>query len=136
MEVYFSSGAFDNKRASNESNITSLSPDSQKLFYAEAKEVLDILAEFPFAMVTHHLLETLQYLVPVDPTGVFLRIGQTIFAGQKGGYQYEPMVAELVVKLVERYLAEYRGILRDNQDCRRTLLSLLPRVSRLSCFMG
>lgn len=125
IEVYFSSGAFDNKRASEDSDVTSLSPDSLRLFFAEASKVLEVLAGFSFASVTHHLLETLEYLVPVDPVGVFLRIGCTVCAGQEGGYQFESMAAKLVVKLVERYLAEYRGIFRDNPDCRRTLLDLL-----------
>ncbi|SPF41112.1 hypothetical protein SBF1_2420005 [Candidatus Desulfosporosinus infrequens] len=70
-------------------------------------------------------METLEYIVPVDPVGVFLRIGLTVFADQKGGYQYESLAADLVVKLVERYLAEFRGIFRDNPDCRHTLLELL-----------
>ncbi|WP_054969877.1 hypothetical protein [Alicyclobacillus ferrooxydans] len=125
MQVYFASGAFDNKRTPEDSDATSLSPDSQRLFLEEAEQVLDILAEFPFANVTHYLLETLEYLVPVDPVGVFLRIGRTVFAGQEGGYQHESMAANLVVKLVERYLAEYRWIFRDNTDCRRILLELL-----------
>lgn len=123
--VYFASGAFDNKQASKDSDSTSLSPESQRLFYAEAGEVLDVLADFSFASTTHHLLETLEYLVPVDPIGVFHRIGRTVFAGQEGGYHYESMAADLVVKLIERYLAEYGGIFRDNPDCRHTLLELL-----------
>lgn len=125
MEVFFASGAYDNKQTSVDSDFTSLSLDNLRLFFAEAGEVLEVLADFSFANVTHNLLETLEFLVPVDPVGVFLRIGRTVFAGQEGGYQYESMAADLVVKLVERYLAEYRGVFRDNPDCRRTLLELL-----------
>ncbi|MBM7866994.1 hypothetical protein GTO89_11115 [Heliobacterium gestii] len=125
MDVYFSSGAYHNKQALEDTNAISLSPDSQRLFLAEAGEVLDVLADFSFARVTHHLLETLEYLVPVDPVRVFLRIGRTVFVGQEGGYQYDSMAADLVVRIVERYLAEYRGIFRNNPDCRRTLLELL-----------
>ncbi len=30
-----------------------------------------------------------------------------------------------MVRLVEQYLAEYRAILRENEECRRTLLEVL-----------
>ncbi|MCK6207731.1 hypothetical protein KZX50_20020 [Bacillus infantis] len=125
MEVYLASGAFENKKSSKNLDSTSLNNDNQRLFFIEASEVLDLLADFSFASVTHHLLQTLEFILDVDPVGVFLRIGRTILAGQEGGYQYESMAADLVVNLVERYLAEYRGIFRDNPDCRRTLLELL-----------
>ncbi|KAA8786741.1 hypothetical protein EC604_23215 [Paenibacillus amylolyticus] len=125
MEIYFSSGAHSTKRIEDVSDKILLSADSQRTFYTEAEKVLDVLADFPIATVTHHLLETMSNLVPVDPIGVFIRIGRTVIAGQDGGYQFESMAADLVVELVERYLAEYRWIFRDNKDCRNILLELL-----------
>lgn len=125
MEVFLSSGAHENKRALGDSNRNKPNPDVQRLFFEEADKVLDALAKFSIARVTHHLLKTLEYLVQVDPVEVFLRIGRTISAGQEGGYQYESMAVDLVVNLVERYLAEFRGIFRDNPECRRTLLEML-----------
>jgi hypothetical protein len=35
------------------------------------------------------------------------------------------MAADLMVRLVERYLAEYRVLLRENEECQRTLLEVL-----------
>ncbi|MFC9774519.1 hypothetical protein [Paenibacillus chitinolyticus] len=125
MEVYLASGAFDNKRSLENSEEISLNPNSKRLFFTEASEVLDALVDISLANVTHNLLKTLDYLVPVDPVGMFLRIGRAVLSGQDGGYQYESMAADLVVKIVERYLAEYQGIFRDNSDCLRTLLELL-----------
>jgi hypothetical protein len=46
-------------------------------------------------------------------------------AGKAGGYQYESLAADLIVRLIERYLAEYRFVLRANPECRRVLLEIL-----------
>jgi hypothetical protein len=35
------------------------------------------------------------------------------------------LAADLVVKLVEQYLAEYRALLREDAECRRTLIEIL-----------
>ena len=123
-QVYFASGTY-HKQTSEDSNLRSLSPDSQEIFISEANEVLDVLAGLSFAKVTHNLLKMLESFVPVAPVDIFLRIGHTVLSGQNGGYQYESMANDLIVKLVERYFAEYQGIFQDNQDCRETLLELL-----------
>jgi hypothetical protein len=74
-------------------------------FYCEAGLILDELADISFPSVTHHLLETLEFFIPSHYREVFIRIGQVVRSGQQGGYQYESLAADLIVKLVERYLA-------------------------------
>lgn len=125
MEVYFSSGAHNYKRSAGSIDSKVPDPEVQRHFFITANEVLDVLADFSIARVTHHLLEILEYLIPIEPASVFLRIGRTISVGRDGGYQYESLAIGLVVELVEHYLAEYREIFRDSPDCRRTLLELL-----------
>lgn len=122
-EVYFSSGAF--KRHGNIEEDEVLSPKQVERFYLEVRPILENLADVGLPSVTHHLLETLEYFIPIDPQGVFLCIGRVVQAGQRGGYQYESLAADLVVKLVERYLAEYRTILREDENCRRILIEIL-----------
>jgi hypothetical protein len=67
----------------------------------------------------------LDFLAPVDPPGVFLRIGRIVLTGGQNGYQYESFGADLIVRVVERYLAEFRGVLRENGECRRILIETL-----------
>lgn len=123
-EIYFASGAYDSKHQGQPGVARTLKPESKR-FYQEADRILDELAEAGLASVAHHLLETLEFFVPLDPRGVFLRIGRVVRAGQQGGYQYESLAADLIVRIVERYLAEYRSLLRDDPECRRTLVEIL-----------
>lgn len=95
-----------------------------KRFYQEAHAILDGLAGAAFLNVTHHLLQTLEHFIPVDPRDVFLRIHRVIMGGQQAGYQSDP-AADLVVRIVERYLAEYRTIFQEYADCRRDLIEML-----------
>ncbi|MBY7740156.1 hypothetical protein [Paenibacillus polymyxa] len=125
MAVYFSSGAHKNKLITEEAHAISFDLDQTKLYFAEADKVLHELAEFSIPAVTHHLLQTLEFLIPVDSVEIFMRIVRTIHAGQNGEYHYETMGADLLVKLVERYLAEYRVIFRDNPDCLQSLIEIL-----------
>ena len=52
-------------------------------------------------------------------------------SGQKDGYQFEAMAADLLVNLVERYLAEYRSVLREERGCQAALLEMLDIFVRV-----
>lgn len=56
--------------------------------------MLDELADFSIPAVTHHLLQSLEFLIPVDPIEVFKRIVRTIHAGQNGRYQFKSMTCQ------------------------------------------
>lgn len=124
-QIYFASGAFDGTRQAGADAKSPLTREEIERFYREAGPILDELADVGLPSLAHHLLETLEGFTPSDPSGVFLRIGRVVRGGQKGGYQYESLAADLMVRLVERYLAEYRTLLREDEDCRRTLLEVL-----------
>lgn len=119
-QVYFASGAFegndDGPRAT---------PGQRARLYREAGTVLDRLADVPLAPVTHHLLETLEACVEVDPRGVFLRIGRAVEGGKEGDYHLDTMAANLFVSIVERYLAEYRTLFQRHEDMRQSLIEML-----------
>ena len=122
LELYFASGAYDEKRRPEFPK----SPKSwAERFYEEASDILDELAEVKYASIVHHLLQTLEFFIPLNPKDIFLRIGKVVLAGQEGGYQYESLGADLLVRIVERYLAEYRALLQQDDSCRRTLIHVL-----------
>jgi hypothetical protein len=125
MEVYFASGAFEERKQDRGETSHLLDTDRKRRFLREADSLFEGLAELGLPSLVHNLLKTLESLVPLDPAGVFLRIGQIVHAGQAGGYQYESLAGDLIVRLIERYLAEYRAVLRENEKCQRTLLEVL-----------
>ncbi len=118
MEIYFASGAYDGQRRDQDKKVP---PEARKRFYYEASTILDQLASAGFPSLVHHLLETLESFVELDPKGVLLRIGTALKAGRAYGYQYEAQAAQLFVRLIERYLAEHREIFQENPECRQIL---------------
>ena len=124
-EIYFASGAYDAERQSRTGGSRSLTDEEKARFYKEAGSIFDALADVGLPSLAHHLLKTLESFIPIDPEGVFLRIGQVLRSGRTWGYQYESLGANLMVRLIERYLAEYRSLLRENDSCRRTMLEAL-----------
>lgn len=117
--LYYESGAYkgDKHRPVDEA--------VQARLFDEALPIVDELAEVGLARLAHHLFETLEELVSYDPREVFLRIAAVIRGGKKSGYQYDPMAEEVLVRTVERYLADYRGIFQDDEQLRRALVEVL-----------
>jgi hypothetical protein len=120
-EVYFASGSFKD----GEPDHPKLTNEQRERFYREASDVLDELTTSGFAGVAHHLIETLETYVPMDPEAVFLRIASIVRSSETKGYQYESLGADLIVRIVERYLAEFRHILRTSEACRLALVDVL-----------
>lgn len=132
MQIYFASGAFDEKRngLQQSSNIP-LSLQAKRRFLQEVSPILDSFSQLScFSSIVHRLLETLTFLVDIDPKEIFLRIGHIVQNGKNGYYEYEFQGDELVVKFIERFLAEYRYILRDSEECRRVLIETLDTFVR------
>jgi len=125
QELYFASGAFDSRRQEGSDGRRALTDDERKRFYREAGEILDDLVDVGLPSLAHHVLKTLESFVHFDPRGVFLRVGSVVRAGVKGGYQCESLAVDLVVGIVERYLAEYRPLLQQDDECRKVLMELL-----------
>jgi len=60
-------------------------------------------------------------MITVDPAGVFDLIAFAVLrGGHQSGYQFESLAADLMVKLVGRYLADHKEIFVNPQ--RRTAL--------------
>ena len=123
-ELYFASGAYD--RQSSTSSAPRAPLPVHERFYREAHDLLDQMAEIQLPSVTHHLVQTLEFFVPLDPRGVFLRIDRAVAqGGQQGGYQLESLAVGTIVALIRRYLADYRALLHQDTECRRALQRIL-----------
>ena len=115
--IYFASGA----------NNEDQSPDKQVLrrFYTESGKVIDELADVGLPSLSHNLLQTLEVLVFADPCGVFFRIARVVRGGRKGNYQYDSMAEEVIVRIVDCYLADHRDLFQDDEEARQHLVKIL-----------
>ncbi len=115
--IYFASGANDDDE----------SPGKQVLcrFYTESGKVIDELADVGLPLLTHNLLQVLESLVFANPRGVFFRVARVVRGGQKGGYQYDHMAEKVIVRIVDRYLADHRELFRDDEEARKYLMDVL-----------
>jgi hypothetical protein len=117
--LYFESGAYKGNKH------RPVAEAVQARLLAEAVPIIDELAEVGLARLAHHLFETLEELAPYKPHEVFLRIAAVIRGGRKSGYQYDRMAEKVLVRTVERYLADYRGIFQEDEQLRRALVEVL-----------
>ncbi len=117
QNIYFASGAHDGSKPLDEQAL--------RRFYIESGEVIDELADVGLSSLSHYLLKTLKTFVPADPRGVFFRVARVIRGGRKGGYQYDRMAEEVIVRIIDRYLADYRDIFRADEEARQHLIGIL-----------
>ncbi|MGV6876528.1 hypothetical protein ACUSIJ_28150 [Pseudochelatococcus sp. B33] len=126
QQLYFSSGAFQH----GDKNPAPLTPESAAIFLHETAPILRQIGEHGGPYTVYYLVQLLEQLIEADPGGVFDLIATAVLqGGQKTGYQFEHMAAELMVKLVGRFLADHKEIFDDSQ--RRTAL-----VDTLEVFVG
>jgi hypothetical protein len=121
-ELYFASGAFQELRHALPPELTT--PEQRELYPALAAS-WNLLAEIGSPNLVHHLVQTLEMYVPVDPAGVFLLIGKAVLAGRLWSYHFEDQAVELVVRIIRTYIAEHRSIFEKNADCLHVLRELL-----------
>jgi hypothetical protein len=108
MRIYFAAGA--------QSGIGSI-PDTpeRRRFYKEIQPLLVKLADVMVVHVAHHVIQTLESFIEMDPPGVFELIAQSVRASEKGGYTMESMAVDVIVRIVERYLADHRDVFADTR---------------------
>jgi hypothetical protein len=121
-QIFFAAGAFNLQQ-----NQMDEAPDREqrRRFLKEAESILDKLASTGLTNVAYHLAGTLESLLEFDPDGVFLRLHHVIVSAQSGGFEFESLAADVVVRTVKRFLAEYRTVLRENGKCRAALVEIL-----------
>lgn len=116
LRLYFAAGA------QNRGGQTLDSPERRRL-YSEMRPLLVKLADVMVVHVAHHVIQTLESFIDMDPAGVFELIARSVRASEKGGYTMEPMAVDVIVRIVERYLADHRDVfaeperLGDLMDC-------------------
>ena len=121
-ELFFASGAFQEHRQGLPPVLAN--PEQTELYHALAPS-WNLFAEIGSPNLVHHLVQTLEMFVPVDPARVFLLIGKSVLAGRLWTYHFEDQAVELVVRIICTYIAEHRSIFEKDPDCLRVLRELL-----------
>lgn len=145
-QLYIGSGAFDSRPSQKADSEGSASPtDAEKsLLLVEAKDLFDGLCDVEFVEAAYDVLQTLEFLIGVDRRGVILRIAALVRGAARDGIHYESLAADLIVRIVERYLSEYGSLFRDDAEARAALLDILdvfvgagwPGATRLTYRLG
>jgi hypothetical protein len=101
---------------------------------------MDELADVPVPSLTHYLIETAETFIAVDPAEVFLLISRILKSGRNSGYEFESLAIPVFVRIIERFLAEYRSLFQESAECREALIEVLdifvqagwPQAQRLT----
>ena len=58
---------------------------------------------------------------------MFLLMGELVQSAAADAFHFESLAVDRVVEIVEQYLAEYRGLFRNDPQLVQTLMDLLDR---------
>jgi hypothetical protein len=120
-QLYFASGAFELRQGEPDKPLEPI----RTRFYREAFALIDALLLAPMPAGVHHLMETLASYIDQAPEVTFLRVAAAVRNGAASGYHLESLAEGLIVRIVQRYLADYRHLLRDDDRCRAALMDVL-----------
>lgn len=125
-QLYFGAGAFAHNRDLKKGLIT---PETMRQFLADYRPLLALLANSRQPATHHRLVELYEYVIPGDPAGVFNALHALLLgAGAREGYHHESLASTVIVRMVTRYIADYRSIFEDDEK-RRQLIEILRLFS-------
>lgn len=125
-QLYFGSGAY----ADHTGDGAGL-PDTASMarFLTDYAELLALIARSHEPATLHQLVELYEFLIPGDPVAVFEAIHALLLGrGEEEGYHFERLGQAAVVRIVQRYIADYRSIF-DEEDRRGRLVRILQLFS-------
>lgn len=128
-EVYFGSGAYRPAQKGIEAQVPAIDEGVQRRFLSEFGGVLSALAGVRHPAVAHHLLETLEAFISVEPAAVFALISAVADGAMEAGYQFEGMGQELLVRIIRRYIADHRPMLLEREEFRVALMRHLNALA-------
>jgi len=123
-ELYFGSGAYDRTKSPN--NEGAPRRDDCRHFLIEYLTILNRLARIPHPSVTHSVLQTIEAFIQDEPIKTLELLLEAVrTGGRDGGYTSESMGADLVVKLIRRFLADYPSLIANTPRFRQGVLEAL-----------
>jgi len=123
--LFFASGTFEGLGMSQGKRETVLTVDQRVRFLSSAERVIESLALFGLPTVAHRLAGICEAYMDIDPRGNLLRLAVIVRAGRNHGYESDRLAVDLIVRLIERYLAECRHLFRGDADLQAALREIL-----------
>ncbi|WP_157646377.1 zeta toxin family protein [Burkholderia ubonensis] len=103
MQLYFATGRVNGGTGIDEAGC--------EIYLREIESTLNVIAVQAQPHTIYQLLQLMEILAPHDAERVFDLTARAIRGGgAKGGYQYEPLGAELMVRLISSFLADSKEI--------------------------
>jgi len=124
QELYFASGAFDG--GGDKPRPT---PVQRTAWYVNGIVALEDLTAVTHPHSCYQLLETLEYFIDEDPPRVFRAVASTVKA--ESMFRFEDMGVQVTVRIIERYLAEYRNVFVAEPDLLTELRRMLEVFARV-----
>ncbi len=122
QEIYHASGAF--KHSEREPNAL------QKLeWFHQFSEILQDLSAAAHPHSVYHLIETLEFFIDEEPRQVFMLISSCV--KNESAFAYESLAVDAVVRIIERYLADYRQMLLGDSAMMDELRRVLAEFTRV-----
>jgi hypothetical protein len=123
-QLYLASGALDARHAaSGRQEQTEHGSGTSTAFFNLAMPLLERLAQIHHPGITHQLVETLAHLADHDPKRVLLTVQRAVAPGNL--YEQEPLAVDLIINLIQRYLAEYRTLVTTDDESLTAIHQLL-----------
>lgn len=117
MQLYFATGRVNGSTGIDEAGC--------EIYLREVASTLELIADQAQPHTTYQLLQLVEILAPQDPERAFDLTARAIRrGGAKGGYQYEPLGTELMVRLISSFLADSKEIF-GAQERRQALVECL-----------
>jgi hypothetical protein len=108
MQLHFATG--------RDNGDTGISEVGRKIYLREVATTLELIADQAQPHTIYQLLQLVEILAPQAPERAFdLTVRAIRGGGAKGGYQYEPLGAELMVRLISGFLADSKEIFGTNE---------------------
>lgn len=117
MQLYFAAG--------RDNDSSEIDDAGRGLYLREVAPTLELIADQAQPHTIYHLLQLVEILAPQAPERAFDLTARAIRGGgAKGGYQYEPLGAELMVRLISSFLADSKEIF-GSKEKREALVDCL-----------
>lgn len=125
QELYFGFGAFHG--TNQDEMIPPLMADAARIFLNETTPTLRRIGRHGGSHTLYELLQLLEHLVDAEPANVFDLFALSLLQGGRStGFEFESLAADLVVRVIGRYLADHKDVF-DAPQQREALVDVLEK---------
>ena len=126
------------KDSNNDNTLENTDNDTLSLIFNKVNPLMQQIVDFAqdrenglmFAPTAHYFIQLLTSFLSCDPKIVLSLAEGVASSSERFGYTLDSLAVDDVVKLVEIVLADYRHVVRDDEDCLKDLLNLLDLFAK------